>query len=238
MIARFTSSRFIEQIPIAVPLGTEYGGRRGPHTCPGSVLWDRLRARQRRDTADIRRTRECRQIPGGDDGLIALGRCRLTGQGGRALTGKGIDVLVSADGRVGRVETVRQCLQERYDLVLLRIRQAEGAGRHVDVVRGLWLRPAGPPFHCSRRAVPRGDRNLIGYIPVRGRQRVSRVIEMYELLQALDVAVVKEFLLEIRYRLAVGVELAGLGGWALRRCQGNIARCRHLELPVGARRKL
>src|ERR1700738_112373 len=182
------------------------GVARGPVLVP--VLRDRVRARQRRDTADIRRTRECCQIPGGDDGLIALGRCRLTGQGGRALTGKGIDVLVSADGRVGRVETVRQCLQERYDLVLLRIRQAEGAGRHVDVVRDLWLRPAGHPFHCSRRAVPRRNLERISYrTSARGRGEVARIIEVHQLLQALDVAVVKELLLEIRYWLSVRVAL-------------------------------
>ena len=103
------------------------GAGAAPHTCPGSVLWDRLRARQRRNTADIRRTRELRKIEGGDQGLITLVRCRLTRQGRRALTGKGIDVLVGADGRVGRVVTVRQCLQERYDLVLLRIRQYTAA---------------------------------------------------------------------------------------------------------------
>ena len=45
--------------------------------------------------------------------------------GGRALTREGIDVLIGADGGVGRVVTVRQRLHERDNLVLLRIRQAE-----------------------------------------------------------------------------------------------------------------
>ena len=165
------------------------GAGAAPYNVPGSVLWDRLWSRQRRDAADVRRARELSQIPSRDDGLVTLRPCITAGlaltAGNRS--GKGIDVLVGADGRVGRVETVRQCLQEGYDLVFLRIRQALGALRHVDVVRDLWLRPAGHPLDCAGRAVTRGDRKLKGCIPVRGRQRVSRVIEMYKLLQALDV---------------------------------------------------
>src|SRR6266436_5877933 len=108
----------------------------GPHTV--RALWNRERPGQRRDTANISRTRELSKIPSRDESLVALGRRRLTGQGGRALTGKGIDVLVGTDGGVGRVETIRQRLQERYDLVLLLIRQAEHTGGHVEVVQDLF----------------------------------------------------------------------------------------------------
>src|ERR1700756_3750819 len=49
---------------------------------------------------------------------------------------------------------------------------------------------------------------------------------MHELLQALDVAVMKELLLEIRF------PLAGLGGGTLWRCHRHIASRGHLELAV------
>src|SRR5260370_16600157 len=52
---------------------------------------------------------------------------------------------------------------------------------------------------------------------------------MYELLEALDVAVVEELLLEERP--------GGLRGGALWRCHRHIARGRHLELAVDAWRK-
>src|SRR3989442_10209926 len=49
---------------------------------------------------------------------------------------------------------------------------------------------------------------------------------MYQLLQALDVAVVKELLLEVRF------PGAGFGGGTLRRCHRHIANRGHLELTV------
>src|SRR5260370_309774 len=55
---------------------------------------------------------------------------------------------------------------------------------------------------------------------------------MYQLLQALDVAVMKELLLEIRF------PGAGLGGGTLRRCHRDIASCGHLELTVNTWCKL
>src|SRR5260370_24391369 len=74
----------------------------------------------------------------------------------------------------------------------------------------------------SRRAVPIRDVERI---------HVARVVEMYELLQTLDIAVVKESLLEVRRR-------AGLGGGTLWRCHGHIACSRHLEFAVGSFRIL
>src|ERR1700747_2268469 len=55
---------------------------------------------------------------------------------------------------------------------------------------------------------------------------------MYQLLQALDVAVVEEFLLEVRYWLPVRVGQAGFGGGTLRRRHCHIAHRGHLELAV------
>src|SRR6266404_7004230 len=233
VIASFTSSLFIEQTPIGVSLGNATRGVWGSWAAPIHVraLWNRERPGQRRDTANIRRARELSKTPSRDESLITLGRCRLTGQGGRALTGKGIDVLVGTDGGVGRVETIRQRLQKGYDLVLLLIRQAEHTGGHVEVVQDLFHRPAVHLFRGSRRAVSRRDVEL-------KITHVARVVEMDELLQALDVAIMEELLLEIRYRLAVRVELACLGRRTLRRCQRHIARGRDLELAVGRRRKL
>src|SRR5580700_8333610 len=49
---------------------------------------------------------------------------------------------------------------------------------------------------------------------------------MYELFQALDVAVMKELLLEVRF------PGASFGGGTLRRCHRHIASCGHLELTV------
>src|SRR6266404_5110506 len=198
--ASFSSSLFMEQrSPITVPLQrSSMGAARGPHTV--LPLWDRHRG-QRRDTADIRCARELGQTPSWDDGLVTLGRCRNTGRGDRALTGKGIDVLVenTGDGRVSRVETVRLELQSKHEQVFLRVRQAEVADRHVDVVRDLGHRPAVHLFHRSRRAVSRRDLEP---------KHVPRIVEMDELLQALGVAIVKELLLEVRYRMPVRVDLA------------------------------
>src|ERR1700730_1603256 len=80
------------------------GVARGSHTLPRSAaLRDGTRCRHRRDTADVRRTRELSKTKSRDDGLVTLGR-RATAR--HALTGKGIDVLVRTDGWGGRVETV------------------------------------------------------------------------------------------------------------------------------------
>src|ERR1700751_1499490 len=177
-----------------------------------SALWYRRR-RQWRCLADRRcagRQRRCR-----DKFAIALPRRRTIGICGgvtrHATTGEGITV------RVRCRETVRECFQKRDDLVFLPIRQAEHTRRRVEVVRDLFHRPTGHSLDCSCRAVSGGDRV--------GKFGVARVVEMYELFQALYVAVVKERLLEIR-------PVAGLGSPTLRRCRRHIANCGHLELAV------
>src|SRR5258708_21019670 len=53
---------------------------------------------------------------------------------------------------------------------------------------------------------------------------IARIVEMYELLQALNVAVVKESLLE--------VGPGGFGSRTLWRCQCHVARRNHLHLAV------
>src|SRR6266446_10401676 len=186
------------------------GVARGPHTCPG--LWDR-RVGHWLDAADSR-CAGCKGCRGWDDGRITLGR-RIFGSADHALSCEGIDVLVenTGDGWVCRVETVRHVLQGDHEQVLFGIRQLEVTDGHIFVVRDLGLRPAGHPFHRSRRAVSRRDGS-----PKSNRKRVARVVEMDELLQAFDVAIVKELLLEVRYRIPVRVELAGLGGRTLWRC--------------------
>jgi hypothetical protein len=78
-------SRSSASVPNALPsvpwmtvLERSIGGRaRPPNTYPRVVLWDRLRARHRRDAADVSRTRKLHQIPGRDDGLNTLVRCRF-----------------------------------------------------------------------------------------------------------------------------------------------------------------
>jgi len=65
---------------------------------------------------------------------------------------------------------------------------------------------------------------------------VARVIEVDELFQALDVAVVKELFLEIADILAVHDRAWSLGRGTLWRCHRHIARRRHLELAVNSRR--
>jgi hypothetical protein len=103
----------LNKSPLLFPWGRSIGGRRGPHTCPGSVLRDRLRAGHRRDTADIRRARELSKIPCRDDRLVTLGRCRLTGHGGRALTGKGIGVLVGNSAAMTELREARDDVLRR-----------------------------------------------------------------------------------------------------------------------------
>src|SRR5258708_37634862 len=59
---------------------------------------------------------------------------------------------------------------------------------------------------------------------------VARVVEMYELLQALNLAVVEKTLLEVRP--------GGFGSRTLWRCQRHVARRRHLHLAVDSWRVL
>src|SRR5260370_4359635 len=99
-------------------------------------------------------------------------------------------------------EPVRQCFQKFNDLIPLLIRQAKITAGHIDIVRHLWHRPAVYFFGGSWRAMSESDRVRIF---------VARIVEMYELLQALNVAVVKEALLEVRTR--------GFAGGTFTRCQ-------------------
>src|SRR6266478_6468852 len=110
--------------------------------------------------------------------------------------------------------------EESNDLVFLLIRQAEIAGRHVDIVLDLGGRPAVYFFRCSCRAMSGSDREG---------KFVAGVVEVNQLLQALDVAVMKKLLLEI----GPGC----LGSRALWRCHGHIARRHYLLLAIDARRK-
>src|SRR6202007_3475329 len=91
---------------------------------------------------------------------------------------------------VRRGVTVSERFQEGHDLVLLRVRQAEHPRRCVEIVRDLFHRPAGHPLNRPWWAVSGSDRV--------GETGVTRVVEMYQLFQALDVAVMKELLLAIR----------------------------------------
>ena len=172
------------------------------------------RVRDRRNAADGRCTG--RQRRSRDEFAISLPRRRTIGifggVAGHATTRKGIAV------GVGRRETVSKCFQKRDDLVFLLIRQAEHTRRRVEVVRDLFHRPAGYPLDRSSRAVSRSDRV--------SKAGVARVVEMYELLQALDVAVVKELLLEVRF------PGAGFGGGTLRGCHCCIAHRGYLKLTV------
>src|SRR4029077_3855915 len=109
--------------PLSLPLKVEggVGVDCGPQTVPVPALWNRFRPRHRRDLADIRCAGEFSKAPSGDKGLITLVECRLTRPRDRARTGKGIDVLVGADGGVAWVETIGHRHQEGNDLVLLQI---------------------------------------------------------------------------------------------------------------------
>src|SRR5260370_25259733 len=114
--------------------------------------------------------------------------------------------------RVRSCEAVRECLHESYELVLLGVTEAETADRHRHVLRDLGRRPAGYFFDSSCWAVSASDVEL---------KHVARVVEVHELLQALDIAVVEELLLEVRPRR--------LGSGTLWRCHGHIARRWHLH---------
>ena len=87
--------------------------------------------------------------------------------------------------------------------------------------RNLGHGPAVYFFSRSCRAVP-GSYVVLVF--------VARVVEVDELLQALDVAVMKELLLEVRPWC--------LGRRTLRWRHSNIARSSHLHLAVGTRGKL
>src|SRR5258708_29899617 len=94
---------------------------------------------------------------------------------------------IAVDVRPG--ETFRQCLQKRNNVILLLIRQAKISAGHVDIVLYFRDRPAVNFFGRSWRAMSRTDRIRI---------LVARILEMHELLQTLNGAVIKEPLLEVR----------------------------------------
>src|SRR5260370_19475267 len=87
-------------------------------------------------------------------------------------------------------EAVRKRHEERNDLVLLGVRQAEHTRRRVEIVPDLGHRPAVYFFGRSRREVSGNDRL--------GKPGFPRVVEMYELLEPLDVPFVDETLLKVR----------------------------------------
>src|SRR6266404_5672997 len=91
---------------------------------------------------------------------------------------------------------------------------------HVKIVLDLGQRPAIYFFGLSFRAVPGSDVEGVD---------IARVVEVHELLQALDVAVVEELLLKVRPR--------SLGRGALRRSHGHVARRRRLHLAIRSWRK-
>src|SRR5206468_12252524 len=103
-----------------------------------------------------------------------LGRSRTAGH---ASSRKGITELVRSR------ETIGECLQERDNRVFFLIGQAEITGGHIDIVRHLGHRPAVYFFGRSIRA-------MSGSNVVRKPRFVARVVEVDELLQALDVAIV------------------------------------------------
>src|SRR5260370_8627773 len=133
-----------------------------------------------RDGADVARARRKRRR--GNESFIALRRCRAART---APTRKSIDVGIRYGVPVG------QRLQEGDDLVLLRIRQTELTGRHVEVVFDLGHRPAVDFFGSPRRAVSCRDR--VGV-------HAAGIVEVAELLQALDVTVLAQPFLALRPR--------------------------------------
>src|ERR1700722_6861652 len=154
---------------------------------------------------------------GRDKAPVAL--CRRRTIGVRCRVTDGTSPRKCADIWIWRCVAIREYFEKCNDLVLLRIREAEHPRRHVDnlvvVDFGRW--PAGYFFDSPWRAVSRRDREWI---------HVTRVVEMYQLLEALDIAVVKKLLLEIR------LDRAGLRGGALCRRHSHIARGGHLHLTV------
>src|SRR5260221_12254464 len=166
---------------------------------------------QRRNTAYRRRA--WRQRRRGNQEIIPLG-CRGTAR--LAHTCKRVYIWKRS------CETVRERLQEGDDLVFFRIRQVEHANRHVLIVLHLGHWPAVHFFGGARRTVP-GSYSW-------KRKSVSGVIEVNQLLQALDVAIVEELLLEVGPRR--------LRGGALWRHHRDIACRRRLHLAVRSRREL
>src|SRR5215469_9255665 len=160
--------------------------------------------------ADSRRAR--RKFRSRNKELVALGFCRTTGH---ATTRKSIPIGVRSRVAVG------ECLQEGYDLILFLVGQSQITGCHVNVVRNLWHRPAVYFLGRSCWAMPGSDVVLIF---------IARVVEVDELLQALDVAVMKELLLKVRAR--------GLGRRTLRWRHSNITCRSYLHLAVGTWGKL
>src|SRR5260370_37088259 len=86
-------------------------------------------------------------------------------------TRKGIPALVRCRVAIG------ERLQEGHDLILLLIRQSEFAGGHIEVVLDLGPRPAVDPLDSSGGAVSGCD-------VIRKSGFVTRIVEMYKLLQA------------------------------------------------------
>src|SRR5437868_4949326 len=164
-----------------------------------------VRTRERRKAAD-RRWAGRKRPRSRDKRLITLGRSRTTGH---ASSRKGIPVGVRFR------ETIGERLQERDNLVFFLIGQTETTGGHIDIVRHLGPRPAVYFFDRSIRAMSGSDVECI---------HVAGVVEVDQLLQALDIAVVKELLLEVRP--------GRLGSGTLWRCHSHIARRRDLELAV------
>src|SRR5437868_9599966 len=186
-----------------------------PHTLLASAVWcfalpDRVRTRERRKAAD-RRWAGRKRPRSRDKKLITLGRSRTTGH---TSTRKGIPVGVRSR------ETVGERLQERDNLVFFCIAQTEITNCPVDIVRHLGPRPAVYFFDRSWRAVSGSNVEP---------KHVARVVEMDELIQALDVPAVKELLLKVRP--------GRLGGGTLWRCHSDIARRRHLHFAVVKRCK-
>src|SRR5258707_10279742 len=153
---------------------------------------------ERRNTAYRRRT--WRQRRRRNQEIIPLG-CRDTAR--HAHASKRVDI------RERCCETVGERLKEGHDLVLFRIGQAEHPDGHVLIVLHLGHWPAVHLFRGARRTVPGSYSGK--------RKSVSGVIEVHQLLQALDVAVMEELLLEVRP--------GSLGGRTLRRNHGDVA-CR------------
>src|SRR5207245_2259809 len=127
-----------------------------------------------------------------------------------------------ADVWIGSCEPIGECFHECDDLILLGIRQSEVTDRHVLILRDLGCRPAVYFFNCSSRAVSGLDLHPI---------HVARIVEVDELLQALDVTIVEELFLEVGTR---SIRTA----CALRRYKGYIACGHGLHLTVGLWRKL
>src|ERR1700741_270084 len=176
-------------------------------------------SRQRRNATDGRRAGWKRRS--GDKGAVTLpGRrtIRICGRvASRTSACKGVDVGIWC------CVTVREGLQEGYDLVLFLVGQHQVTDCHILVVVYLWHRPAVDFLGGSRRAVSGSDVVHISRF-------VAGIVEVHELLQALDVAVVEELLLEVRPR--------SLGGRTLWRCHGDVGRAGRWHLAIRSWPKL